>query len=150
MPAMVRRLLSALMLAVFSLRVFAPEQGHACGAMAGQATTVGDDTGAHGGHGHAVAEGLEAGHGGGAHQHHVGPPDGTPERGSEPTGPTPPCDCSAWCCCLPSLLTPPQPVAVGVVATLGDRAVPSPWPATETVALRADRLLPFATAPPRA
>lgn len=169
MPVSFRRIAGALAFAVFFLRVLAPEVGHACDSLEGrqamtavadasdspaathQAMEPGDaartDAPEHGVHhgSHTVEVVPDLAH----HGHAAVATSG----GAEPASPAPhdaPCDCSDWCCCLPTLTSPPLPVVAAVTVTIGAADAPAAWPRAATPVARADRLLPFATAPPRA
>lgn len=152
-----RRLVSALALMLFSLRVLAPEVGHACGAMPDHACPADEPSAGHAPAEHAPAEHGTAHHGAavaadaGDH-HHAVPAASKTITGTVSPGPSAPhdsphdaphdapCDCSDWCCCLPTLTSPPLPTVAVLVAAIVDRATPMPWPPTLVADHRADRL----------
>jgi hypothetical protein len=170
MSVLFRRVVSALALTVFSLRVLAPEVGHACGSMSDHTTAVAS---APAGAVPTVADLGPSPHAPAAddpvHHHHGAPPapettvsvepaalsshDGVHDGSNDGThdgSHDAPCDCSDWCCCLPTLTSPPRPVVASLRVTIVDGRAPTPWLSAVASAHRADRLLPFATAPPRA
>jgi hypothetical protein len=139
----VRRLLGALALAVSLLRVVSPELGHQCDMQDSRAKLASAE----------VAPNAHAGHGAHAapapsihHEHGQGVEAAEPL----PESPSPidaPCNCAAWCCCLPSLVSPPAP-SVGIVATVSAITQPITHTATTIPVVRQAHRLPFATAPP--
>jgi hypothetical protein len=162
MSVLFRRVVSALALTVFSLRVLAPEVGHACGSMSDHTTAVAS---APAGAAPIVADLGPSPHAPAAddpvHHHHGAPPAPETTVSVEPTASSShdeshdgshdaPCDCSDWCCCLPTLTSPPRPVVASLRVTIVDGRTPTLWLSAVASAHRADRLLPFATAPPRA
>jgi hypothetical protein len=170
MSVLFRGVVSALALTVFSLRVLAPEVGHACGSMSDHTTAVAS---APAGAVPIVADLGPSPHAPAAddpvHHHHGAPPSPETTVRVEPTALSShdgvhdgsndgthdgshdaPCDCSDWCCCLPTLTSPPRPVVASLRVTIVDGRAPTPWLSAVASAHRADRLLPFATAPPRA
>lgn len=162
-----RRVLGALTLAVSLVRVVTPDAGHTCasapetvaqtaveqtervGARSAEGTPA--THAAHAAHAaHATptapeAHSAHAAHGAAAHgaaaHDAVTPPSDSDESS------TAPCDCAAWCCCVPSLWSPPT-APVGVVAVVDGVSTALPRVPHVVPATRAARLLPFATAPP--
>jgi hypothetical protein len=162
-----RRIAGALALAVFFLRVLAPEVGHACDSMESRHSTTAmaasespsathhaidrGDVASTGTSDHGANHGQHAAAEVPGHVHHVQEAVAT-SGGEEPVSPghhDVPCDCSDWCCCVPTLTSPPLPVVATVTVTLAEASAPTTWTAAATPVAGVERLLPFATAPPR-